>query len=151
MFNVLKKLLRRELGQSKYEQYAEAIRHGFKGTSMDSEQLFQNIYEQVRNKKPEEVEKMRSELQESLMDSFHISKRYLAALVTYLIAFAVLGSYTVTEVALPSIGIISILFLVKTYEYIVNKFCYVDAHMVMIYKAVLDKVKQEQSAHPVKN
>ena len=35
-------------------------------------------------------------------------------------------------------------FLVKTYEFLVNKFCYVDAHLVLIYKSVLDKIRMER-------
>ena len=33
-----------------------------------------------------------------------------------------------------------ILFLAKTYEFIINKYCFIDAHIVWIYKTVLDRI-----------
>ena len=38
-------------------------------------------------------------------------------------------------------ALITIAFLAKTYEYVVNKFCFMDAQIVMIYKEVLDKME----------
>ena len=83
------------------------------------------------------------ELNESLMDAFYINKNYLMAFLAYLAAFSVIGSFVVQMYAIPLLFFISGLFLIKTYEFLVNKFCYVDAHLVLIYKAVLERVWEE--------
>ena len=87
---------------------------------------------------------MEQRLNKSLLDAFHISKNYLGAFIAYLIAFSIIGSYAIQSVAIPGMIVISILFLIKTFEFVVNKFCYVDAHMVLIYKSVLERVLTER-------
>ena len=34
----------------------------------------------------------------------------------------------------------NVAFVYKTYEFISNKFCYIDAQIVLVYKAVLDRI-----------
>ncbi|MDF2951922.1 MAG: hypothetical protein K0S18_1505 [Anaerocolumna sp.] len=49
-----------------------------------------------------------------------------------------------------SLILMSVSFIVKTYEYLINKYCFIDAHIVLVYKTVLDRVilikELEQSA-----
>ena len=80
----------------------------------------------------------------SMFNAFQISRNYMGAFIAYLIAFGVMGSYAIQMVAIPGMLVISALFLVKTYEFVVNKFCYIDAHMVLIYKSVLEKILKER-------
>ena len=44
------------------------------------------------------------------------------------------------ELTLISLTLMSVCFVYKTYEFVVNKFCYVDAHIALVYKAVLDRI-----------
>ena len=44
------------------------------------------------------------------------------------------------ELTVMSLILISICFIYKIYEFITNKFCYIDAQIVLVYKAVLDRI-----------
>lgn len=144
MFNVLKKTLKQEFGYKKYEQYAASIKKGIRESKAYSKDIFDDIYHTIREKNEEDLTQMEQRLNKSLLDAFHISKNYLGAFIAYLIAFSIIGSYAIQSVAIPGMIVISILFLIKTFEFVVNKFCYVDAHMVLIYKSVLERVLTER-------
>ena len=89
------------------------------------------------------LEEMQERLNNSLLDAFQVSKNYLWAFVAYLAAFVIIAGYVIQMYAVPLLLFISTMFLVKTYEFLVNKFCYVDAHLILIFKAVLDKLRME--------
>ena len=144
MFNVLKKTLRKEFGQTKYEQYARSIKQNIREAKTDNSEIFNDIYEMLRGRDEKHLEEMQERLNASLLDAFYVSRNYLWVFVAYLAAFAVIASYVMQMYAVPLLLFISAMFLVKTYEFLVNKFCYVDAHMVLIYKSVLDKIRTQK-------
>ena len=144
MFNVLKKELQRELGRIKYEQYAKSIKQNIREAKTDNSEIFNDLYEILCKKDEKNLEEMQERLNSSLLDAFQVSKNYLWAFLAYLAAFVIIGSYVIQMYAIPLLLFISVMFLIKTYEFLVNKFCYVDAHLVLIYKSVLDKVRIER-------
>ncbi len=144
MFNVLKKTLRKEFGQQKYEQYAQYIKRNIREAKQDTTEIYNDLYSLLREKEAVRLMEMQERLNASLLEAFYISKNYLMAFVAYLAAFIVIASFVAQMYAIPSMFLISGLFLIKTYEFVVNKFCYVDAHMVLIYKSVLDRLLTEQ-------
>ena len=144
MFNVLKKTLRSEFGQKKYEQYAKSIKQNIREAKTDNTEIFNDLYELLREKDEKRLEEMQERLNTSLLDAFYVSRMYLWAFLAYLAAFVIIASYVVQMYAVPLLLFISAMFLVKTYEFLVNKFCYVDAHLVLIYKSVLDKIRVER-------
>lgn len=144
LFNVLKKTLKKEFGYKKYEQYATSIRKGIRESKAYSTDIFDDIYNMVKEKNEEDLKKMQERLNASMFNAFQISRNYMGAFIAYLIAFGVMGSYAIQMVAIPGMLVISGLFLVKTYEFVVNKFCYIDAHMVLIYKSVLERILAER-------
>ena len=144
MFNILKKNLRNELGRVKYEQYANFIKQNIREAKADNSEIFNDLYELLKEEDEKRLEEMQERLNMSLLDAFQVSRTYLWAFIAYLVAFAVIGSYVIQKYAVPLLLFISAVFLIKTYEFLVNKFCYVDAHMVLIYKSVLDKIRVER-------
>ena len=142
--NVLKKTLRKEFGHQKYQQYAVSIKKGIKESKAYNTEIFDDIYSMIKGKDESVLLQMQERLNVSLLNSFQIGKNYLSAFLIYLIGFFIVASYAVPVIAYPGLLVMSLLFLLKTYEYVVNKFCYIDAHMVLIYKSVLDKVLQER-------
>ncbi len=146
LLNVLKRNLRKEFGKVKYEQYANSIKKNIREAQNDNSEVFNDLYETLRGRDAKLLEQMQERLNASLLDAFRVNRGYLWAFIAYLTAFSVLGSYVIMMYAVPLMLIISAAFLVKTYEFLVNKFCYIDARMVLIYKAVLEKLKSEQKA-----
>lgn len=144
LFNVLKKTLKNEFGRVKYEEYARFIKQNIKEAKTDNSKIFNDLYEILQQKNEKSLKEMQERLNTSLLDAFQVSRTYLWAFVAYLAAFVVICSYVIQMYAIPLLLFISIAFLVKTYEFLVNKFCYVDAHLVLIYKSVLDKIFRER-------
>lgn len=145
MFNVLKKTLRSEFGRVKYEEYARSIKQNIREAKTDNAEIFNDLYAMLKTEDEKRLEEMQERLNTSLLDAFRVSRTYLWAFVAYLAAFVIIASYVIQMYAVPLLLFISALFVVKTYEFLVNKFCYVDAHMVLIYKAVLDKIRVERN------
>ena len=145
MFNVLKKTLRSEFGRVKYEEYARSIKQNIREAKTDNAEIFNDLYAMLKTEDEKRLEEMQERLNTSLLDAFRVSRTYLWAFVAYLAAFVIIASYVIQMYAVPLLLFISAMFLVKTYEFLVNKFCYVDAHMVLIYKAVLDKIRVERN------
>ena len=144
MVNVLKKMLQQELGKRKYSEYAAHIRKNLKESKRDTTEVFNDIYMTLREKEAEELAQAQHHLNNSMLMVFKIGKNYLGAFLIYIVAFTLLAEYTVQMVAVPAMLLLSILFLVKTYEFVVNKFCYIDARMVLIFRAALERVLLEQ-------
>ena len=145
MFNVLKKTLRSEFGRVKYEEYARSIKQNIREAKTDNAEIFNDLYAMLKTEDEKRLEEMQERLNTSLLDAFRVSRTYLWSRVAYLAAFVIIASYVIQMYAVPLLLFISAMFLVKTYEFLVNKFCYVDAHMVLIYKAVLDKIRVERN------
>ncbi|MBO5352990.1 MAG: hypothetical protein J6A77_06790 [Lachnospiraceae bacterium] len=141
---MLKKTLRKEFGQQKYEQYAQYIKRNIREAKQDNTEIYNDLYALLREKEAARLLEMQERLNASLLDAFYISKNYLMTFVAYLAAFVIIASFVAQMYAVPSMFLISGLFLVKTYEFVVNKFCYIDAHMVLVYKSVLDRLLMEQ-------
>lgn len=146
VFNVLKKTLRSEFGQAKYKQYAHFIKQNIRKSETDDSEIYGDLYLLLQTKDETCLAEMQERLNGSLLDAFYVSKNYLWAFVEYLVAFVLIASLVIQKYAVVLLLIISAAFLVKTYEFLVNKFCYVDAHMVLIYKAVLDRVRAEKGS-----
>ncbi|MBP3611316.1 MAG: hypothetical protein J6J42_13390 [Lachnospiraceae bacterium] len=141
---MLKKTLRKEFGHQKYEQYAQYIKRNIREAKQDNTEIYNDLYAMLREKEAARLLEMQERLNASLLDAFYISKNYLMTFVAYLAAFVIIASFVAQMYAVPSMFLISGLFLVKTYEFVVNKFCYIDAHMVLVYKSVLDRLLMEQ-------
>ena len=145
MFNVLKKMLKKELGNEKYSVYASTIKQNIKGSKHDNSAIFNEIYAELDKLGSEKLLKMQEGLETSLLSSFQISRGYWGVLLVYFIAFGILGFYVIQKVAVPAMIFLSIAFLVKTLEFLINRFCYVDIHLVLIFKAALEKRLKERN------
>lgn len=143
MFNVLKRTLLSEFGPKKYEQYAKSIKQNIREAKTDNSEIFNDLYETFRNRDEKKLEEMQERLNMSLLNAFQVNRNYIGAFLAYLAAFVIIASCVAQMYAVPLLLFISVAFLVKTYEFLVNKFCYVDAHLVLIYKAVLERIRRE--------
>lgn len=144
MINVLKKMLRQELGRAKYSEYAARIKKNIKESKRDMTEIFNDIYQVLREKEIKELAQAQEHLNRSMFEVFKIGRNYLGAFLIYLVAFVLLAEYAIQIVAVPCMILLSGLFLMKTYEFLVNKFCYVDARMVLIFRAALEQAIVEQ-------
>lgn len=141
MSNVFKKLISRELGEVNYHRYFSFVKKSMEMKMTDSQTIYNDMYEKLKYRDLKSITKMHNRLNDTMLMAFHISKNFFFAFLVYLTAsiFLIVKDLQsfVTVIALL---LMNICFVYKTYEFISNKFCYIDAQIVLVYKAVLDKI-----------
>lgn len=149
MINAFEGLLRQELGNSKYVDYLrkyqkmEQLRRT-KGEMIKISDVSEEIYEGLKEKDINVLLQMQSRLKDTIMLVLRLSKHYIFIVITYFLALAII--FSLGEVAyintITSV-ILTIAFFYKTYEFLVNKYSYLDAYIVIAYKTALEKRLQE--------
>ena len=146
MASVFKKLIRRELGESSYNKYflcyqrlIATKKYDFR--KLDNEEIFNDMYERLKDKDITVLKKMLDRLSDAMFLTLRISKTYLLSFFVYVFAvlFLMIQGLPIS-IVLVSIIAMTGCFVYKTYEYIINKYCFIDAHIVIVYKAVLDRL-----------
>ncbi len=141
MSSVFKKLISREFGENNYNKYFFVCQKGLHNKVLDNKEIYNDIYEKLKNKDKTVITKMQGRLNDSIKLTLRISKTYFLYFIYVLGAIFFLLTKQINPFIL-SISIVAIVavFLIKTYEFIVNKYCFIDAHIVLIYKTVLEKM-----------
>lgn len=141
MSNVFKKLISRELGEVNYHRYSSFIRKNIEEKISDSQIIYNDMYEKLKYRDIKSITKMHNRLNDTMLLAFRISKNYFFAFLVYLIASIYLIVKDISpQLTIVSLILMSICFVYKTYEFIANKFCYIDAQIVLVYKTVLDRI-----------
>lgn len=146
MSSVFKKLITKELGEERYNKYFFCyqkliIEKKYDSTKLSNQEIYDDMCDALKNKEPRELEKMMERLLECMHLALRINKQYGFIVLAYLIALVVLiAQGFLWWIMLSSISVITAAFLYKTWEFIVNKYCFIDAHIILVYKSVLDKL-----------
>lgn len=141
MTSVFQKLLKKELGSSNYNKYFDYVQGNLKNKSLESKMVFEDLYTRLKDKDIETIAKMHDRLNDAMLLAFRISKTYFMAFIIYVAASAfIIFKGLVPSITIVSLVLISVCFLIKSYEYVLNKYCYVDAQLVLVYKAVLETI-----------
>lgn len=150
MASAFKKLLTKELGQRKYQDYfaeykrLDEIRKK-RGDSIDSFAVFDDIYEDLKESERDTLQQKYNRLRNTMTRVFRICRHYMFVLVTYVVAaVAIMTMGENPQVNLCCVIALSLLFCYKTHEFAVNKYSYLDAYILIAYKAALEKCLLEQ-------
>ena len=82
------------------------------------------------------------ELSVTLYKALQIVRKFSGILFVYALANIVLLMLDLDYyVTCASIAILGAAFLYKLLEFLENKFCFIDAYLIMIYKTVLEKIR----------
>jgi len=152
MGNVFKKLISKELGEVNYHRYFSFVRKNIESRKSDSQVLYNDMYEKLKYRDIKSITKMHNRLNDTMMIAFRISKNFLFSFLMYLFA----SIYLIAKDIRPELTIIALIlmnlcFIYKTYEFVANKFCYIDAQIVLIYKTVLDRIILNEHRGPQQN
>ena len=141
MASVFKKLLSRELGESNYNRYFFCYQKGIANKSCNSKEIYNDIYEKLKDKDIKVISRMHDRLNEAMILALRISKTYFFTLLFFIGSILFLVGIGLKSI-LTIVGVILMIgcFLFKTYEFIVNKYCFIDAQIILVYKAVLDEL-----------
>lgn len=141
MKSVFQKLLKKELGINSYNKYFSYIHENMHNKSLEGKVVYDDIYKQLKDKDIETIARMHDRLNDTMMHAFRISKTYMVAFIIYLLAsLFIIIKGLVPGVTILALVLMSAAFIHKTYEYVVNKYCYVDAQIVLLYKTVLETI-----------
>ncbi len=156
MTSEFKKLLSKEFGIDEYNAYFEYANRMFyreRERLKDTEKMllgeemilktlvFRNM-EQILNKKTKpQLNKCSERLLECMQITMNINHRFLMVFLAYLGSALFLLSLSLHFfVSIFAMVILTGCFLYKSMEFIVNKYCYIDAYLILIYKNVLLKL-----------
>lgn len=149
MSNVFRKLISKELGEINYHRYFSFVKKNTDARKQDSQIIYNDMYEKLKYRDIKAITKMHNRLNDTMLLAFRISKNFLFSFLVYLgasifvIARAVRPEFTIIALIL-----MNICFIYKAYEFIANKFCYIDAQIVLVYKAVLDRIIMNERRSP---
>lgn len=141
MGSVFKKLMRREFGAENYERYCRYIIYETEKQSVPNPMIYEDMYRFLESRDRQVLLFMKSRLDGVILQAFGICRGYYGKLSA---AFAAALLLLFIRPPQPVLGILLALaglgLAVKTYGYIVNKYCYVDARIILIYKNVLERL-----------
>lgn len=156
MTSEFKKLLSREFGEEEYNAYFEYANRMFQRERRqlkDAKQrmlkeetilktlVFRNMEEIMNRKSRGQLGRCSERLLECMEVTITINRYFLLVFLAYIgSAFVLLGLSLHPLVSIGTMAVLTICFLYKALEYIVNKYCYIDAYLILIYKNVLQKL-----------
>lgn len=144
--NVFRKCLRKQFGKRKYLTYVQMCEEEIlKCTSpkvkIEDKKIFEDMYEQLKGKTNEYINERSELLAETLYMALQIGRKFFSVFMFYVVANIVILAlqldYIVTCISVMLMGIC---FLYKLTEFLSNKYCFIDAYLIMIYKSVLEKL-----------
>lgn len=145
--NVFKKCLRKEFGKKGYERYVRLFTEELGNdrnirSNIEDKKIYKDMYE-ILSKDSEVVIKGKIEnLSVTLYSALQIVRKFSGILFVYALANIVLLILDLDYyVTCASIAILGAAFLYKLLEFLENKFCFIDAYLIMIYKSVLEKIR----------
>ncbi len=139
--NIFKRLLRKELGEKRYNGLVNFVKQYCGPEVKNSKELYEKIYEYCNRLDSERIVGMQMRLNEVMYQAFQVGRTYSLAFFVYLGAwFVLLGMDLQTEVLLLGISGITVCFGLKTYQFITNRCAYVDARIIETYRAVLERI-----------
>ncbi|MCH5266940.1 MAG: hypothetical protein J1E62_01240 [Lachnospiraceae bacterium] len=147
MKNVFQKCLRRDFGEYEYLLYVQMCREELRGQtpekmSYENKPIYQHMYQLLKQETPESLTDRAERLLDTMHHAFQIGRQFFSVIIFYILSNIVLIGleldYTVTCISLSLIGAC---FLYKLVEFLTNKYCFIDAYLVMVYKAVLEKLQ----------
>ncbi len=141
MASIFKKLISKELGENNYNKYFFVCQKSLQNRVFDSKEIYNDIYEHLKNKDRIAIKKMQERLNDAMFLAVRTCKTYFFSFLFYIGAIFYLLTKSVNPlINFLSIVLMSVCFMVKTYQFIVNKYCFIDAQIVLVYKTVLDRI-----------
>ena len=149
--NIFRNFLSKEFGKEVYNQYLYKVQKFVesqnekepvvKGKELENTEIFRDMYDNLKNEDLEQLTKLMDQVVSSIVIVCKIGRRYIFVLLYFILMSFLLIELNLDErITVISLLLIGGCFLYKTYEFVINKFCFLDAHLIMIYKCVLDKL-----------
>lgn len=133
--------MEKEVGTKSYEKYSSYVKENIGNETIGKSEIFNEMFENLKEEDIRIIRNKQKRLNKALLTALNINKNYIFILLFTLGSILYLISKDVRkDIMILSIVAILAGLLFKTYEYLNNKFCYIDAQIIIIYKTVLDKI-----------
>lgn len=145
--NVFKKCLRKEFGKKGYERYVRLFTEEIGDnrnikSNIEDKKIYKDMYEILSKDSEAVINGKLENLSVTLYRALQIVRKFSGILLVYTFANIVLLALDLDYyVTCASVAILGAAFLYKLLEFLENKFCFIDAYLIMIYKSVLEKVR----------
>ncbi len=143
MLSILGKLICKELGEQKYDMYFECYSRYVNSDdngpkSRHNEMIFRDIYKQLGNKDIYTLQKMLERLLGAIELSVRISRQYMWVWMCTVITIILLIFIPVSLWwTVCGICIVITCFGYKSAVFLINRYCFIDANIVLLYKTAL--------------
>ncbi len=138
MKSVLGKLIQQKFGYEQYAVYTEKLN---KKESMD---IFFDIYDKLHDQSSESLNDSLRDLLTSVQVSIQISRNFFYVSLGYVVSILMLlGLDLIQYVFFTALGLITLCYTYKLWEFIRNRYCDRDVRIVLIYKIVLFYLLEE--------
>ena len=138
MMNVFKKCLRKEFGKKGYEHYVDLFNEEVKNYANIKNDMYEVLSKDPKKVTTEKLENLSCTLYKALQ----IARKFTGVLSAYVVGNIVLLALNLDYyVTCISVAFLGAAFLYKLLEFLENKFCFIDAYLIMIYKTVLEKIR----------
>lgn len=141
MINVFESFLRKELGSSKYIAYlGQYKKMEPKCEKKMLAEISQDIYEGLKDKDVSILLQIQKHLKDAILLVLRLSRHYVFTVISYFLAVGVILLIgKIGYVNIVTTIMLTIAFFYKTYEFLINKYSYLDAYMILAYKTALEK------------
>lgn len=146
MLGVFQKFLKKELGELRYRKYCQIfdkykINRNPKNRLESSQEVYADLYEYLKDQDVLVLKGKMERLIDSMCEAVNISKYYIFAFCFYMAgSFFLIFQHLNPAITIVSLILMSALFVYKTCEFVVNRYCYIDANIVLVYKSVLEQL-----------
>lgn len=139
MHNEYRRFLKNQVGKKNYASFARSVNSGSASVGVVQKEVYMELYQILHSLQQKALVGKYRQLEHVIHSVTLIGKMYYLAVGMYCAAVLVLLTCgTVPVLTYVGIGLLSVAFAWKTYEYVGNRFCYTDVRLILIYKMVLE-------------
>lgn len=139
MHNEYRRFLKNQVGKKNYTSFVRSVNSGSSSVGTVQKEVYLELYEILHSLQQKTLVGKYRQLEHVIHSVALIGKMYYLAVGMYCAAVLILLICgTVPVLTYVGIGLLTVAFAWKTYEYIGNRFCYTDVRLILIYKMVLE-------------
>lgn len=138
-----KRLLLREFGRTNYRYFVTQMLNDKSKDEILSVPVIKIMMKLLLSRSSEELDIMENRLNEAMLLSYKICKGFFPFLFCSILSVIVIQFVSDSfSISFISILLITVCLSVRLIQFLINKFCYIDARLILTYKVSLDIAKK---------
>lgn len=138
-----KRLLLKEFGRTNYKYFVSQILADKESDEILSVPVIKSMTKSLVLKSNGELSLMEERLNEAMLSSYHICRGFIPYLLSSVLVVMLIQFIVGTNVILfISAASVLVCLSLRLTQYIINKYCYIDARLILSYRISLDIAKK---------